>query len=290
MKNVSLLALALALAALAPMAGCKSGKAEARQTADTVAAPSALDVDSIVFNQTVDSSLQCKIVVDYPTGNDSLSLAVRNYVARELGNSYLPNVNGSGAKKYATYANGKVLVDYYGKGTLDYLKNQMAELRGAGASGVPGMSAEIDIRKTADNDRYVTFESTSYSFLGGAHGSSTNHSVNIAKTTGRVVECTVDTLRVKDMQPILRKGVLSYLRSQGDKEINDNNIADYLFIDNGIIPLPSTTPFLAGDGLHFVYQQYEIGPYAMGMVTFVVPYAEAGQFMTAEAKRLAGIK
>ena len=35
-------------------------------------------------------ALQCKFAVDYPTGDDSLSLAVCDFVCGELANNYLP--------------------------------------------------------------------------------------------------------------------------------------------------------------------------------------------------------
>ena len=104
----------------------------------------------------------------------------------------------------------------------------------------------------------------------------------------------VDTARVKDLQPILRKGVLSYLNQQSgnesqtenEEQITDAQLNDYLFIENGIIPLPSSSPYLAKDGVHFIYQQYEIGPYVMGLVSFTVPLEKIKPYLTGEALKL----
>ena len=46
-------------------------------------------------------------------------------------------------------------------------------------------------------------------------------------------------------------------------------------------------PVLTPEGLRFVYQQYEIGPYALGMVEFTVPYADVKSCLTKEAVELA---
>ena len=46
------------------------------------------------------------------------------------------------------------------------------------------------------------------------HGSTFERSFNIVKATGKKLSQVVDTARVKDLQPILRKGVLSYLNQQ----------------------------------------------------------------------------
>lgn len=278
------------ICAVGAFVGCKpkSRNASVEAKADTV---SVLSTDSIVFSQTADSTLECKIVVDYPIGNDSLSMEVRNYIARELWSRYLPLVNdGAEAKKYPMYSgkldNGKAIVDYYGKGIMAYLKEQSDEMRGEGIGELPGMSSDVSIRKTDDNSRYITYESTQYAYLGGAHGSTFVYSSNISKATGKVLEQSVDTLKLEAMQPMLRKGVLSYMHEGGEKSVNEKNLGDYLFIENGIIPLPSTTPYLAKDGVHFVYQQYEIGPYAMGLISFTVPYSEIKPYLTKEALKL----
>lgn len=63
-----------------------------------------------------------------------------------------------------------------------------------------------------------------------------------------------------------------------------------LFIENGIIPLPKNGVYLSSEGVVFIYGQYEIAPYALGMPTFTVPYKEIGKFLSPEARRLAGIK
>lgn len=264
---------------------CKPSPAKAELAQGTVA------TDSIKFDQTVDSVVECSIAVDYPSGSDSLSMEVRSFVARELGGLYLPLVNGGDeAKNYAMYSgsndNGKALVEYYGKGTIAYLKAQRKELADAGVKDAPGMSFMLSVRKTGDNTRYLTYASRTYSFLGGAHGSAVEYSTNISKLTGKVLEQSVDTLQAKAMQPLLRRGVVSYLRKQGEKDINEKNLGDYLFVENGFIPLPATPPYLAKDGVHFVYQQYEIGPYAMGIVSFTVPYAEITPYLTKEARML----
>ncbi len=88
-------------------------------------------------------------------------------------------------------------------------------------------------------------------------------SFNIVKATGKKLSQVVDTVRVKDLQPILRKGVLSYLNQQSgnesqtaneektgnegqnenEEQITDAQLNDYLFIENGIIPLPSSSPY-----------------------------------------------
>ena len=279
----------MVLLASLSLTGCRIGASKAELAKDTI--PATLATDSIVFNEKSDSSTECKIVVDYPTGDDSLAMGVRNYIARELSSVYLPLVNAdSDRKTYAMYSgnidNGKDVVSYYCKGTIQYLKEQCSQLREAGMTEMPHLSCDVSVRKTYENNAYVTYTTSTYSFLGGAHGSAMTYSVNIAKSNASVVEQVVDTTKTLAMQPLLRAGVVRYLRSIGDNNITVKNLGDYLFIENGVVPLPANVPYLAKDGVHFVYQQYEIGPYAMGMVAFTVPYSKIKPFLTKEAKTL----
>lgn len=281
------------LAITCGFSACKASASKAQAENDSIQTEkSTLFVtDSVMYHQGNDSTLTCAITVDYPTESDSFSLAVRHYLNQELGNLFLPVVNEEPdpAKKQrykGDLANGQTVVDFYGKGNMKYLREQQQEIGTYDDGNTPAMSYEAGIRKTAETDSYVTYRSTSYVFLGGAHGSASDYSVNICKDSKKVLKESVDTTKVKALQPLLKKGVLSYLKQAGEEEVNEQNLGDYLFIDKGIIPMPAHTPALTDKGVHFIYQQYEIGPYAMGMVEFTIPYQDIKPYLTAEAAKL----
>ena len=258
--------------------------------------------DSIQFAKaSKDSTITSHIVIDYPSGDDDLDIAVRKYIAQELSDLHLPGISdepttqktpkfkGSLDKqgdKEGVIEKGKELVDFFGNSNYLFLEKELKDIKQYSADAEIYMSYEANVRKTGETAHYLTYNSNTYTFEGGAHGSATDYSVNIDKATGKVLKETVDTTQVKALQPILRKGVLRYFKAQGDKDITEKNLGDYLFIEKGIIPLPKYAPYLAKDGVHFIYQQYEIGPYAMGMVSFVVPYSDIKAFLTADALRL----
>lgn len=276
--------------ALMALAGCKSGPAKSDTAAaeqDSVQQATAFATDSIAFCEQKDSTLKCSVVVDYPSGDDSLSVGVRRYVAGELARLFLPTMQEEdepAAVFKGTKADGKALVDFYGKLNFGYLKSQYAELKDF---GIAGLSYDLSIRKTGETDRYLTYETSCYVFLGGAHGSAMCYPVNIVRSTGRVLAATVDTLKQKALQPILRRGVKEYISKAENRKIKDRDLQNMLFVEHGIIPLPATVPVLTPEGLRFVYQQYEIGPYALGMVEFTVPYADVKSCLTPEAAELA---
>ena len=272
---------------------CKASSSKAQAENDAKAASKATEelivtADSCALNEGND--LQCLIKVDYPTEPTEFAKQVRQILNHELTLQYLATVSGEEGK-YTGYqgdlANGKAIIEKYTQDNFQYLKQQLKDIKGVDPRANINMSYEIRLTKKAETDSYVTYNTFAYAFLGGAHGSTTDYSYNIVKSSGKVLTETVDTTKTKDLQPLLRKGILSYLNTNNEGEaITDSTLNDYLFIEKGIIPIPAHTPYLAKDGVHFIYQQYEIGPYAMGMVSFTIPYADIKPYLTEEALHL----
>lgn len=242
-----------------------------------------LAVDSFKY-AFADSMLHCNIVADVPQGDDSLAVGVRVYVNAQLDS--LSSVHAFDASRSAGYSgdltDGQALVDFYGKLNVDSMRAMQSP-----DGGAPEFQCSYDvaIRLAAQNERYVTYSVDQYVYGGGAHGSAVSYCVNILKSSGRVLGATVDAAQLDAIQPLLLHGVTTYINAQGQK-VTEDEALKLLFIDKGIIPLPVHAPYLAADGLHFVYQQYEIGPYAMGMVSFTLPYDKVKPYMTAEALQL----
>lgn len=296
-KHLSLITLALVASI---MMGCKASSTKAQAANDVKEAQAAdtlvVSTDSCILQE--GEIVQCAISVDYPTEPNEFSKNIRTILNEELANLYLGNMNGDQIEKQESYkgdlANGNLVIEKYCKDNFAYLKSQMKDLKDADPRADANMSYDIRLNKEAETDSYVTYHCFSYVYLAGAHGSTFERSFNIVKATGKKLSQVVDTARVKDLQPILRKGVLSYLNQQSgnesqtenEEQITDAQLNDYLFIENGIIPLPSSSPYLAKDGVHFIYQQYEIGPYVMGLVSFTVPLEKIKPYLTGEALKL----
>lgn len=296
-KHLSLITLALVASI---MMGCKASSTKAQAANDVKEAQAAdtlvVSTDSCILQE--GEIVQCAISVDYPTEPNELSKNIRTILNEELASLYLGSMNGDEIEKQESYkgdlANGNLVIEKYCKDNFAYLKSQMKDLKDADPRADANMSYDIRLNKEAETDSYVTYHCFSYVYLAGAHGSTFERSFNIVKATGKKLSQVVDTARVKDLQPILRKGVLSYLNQQSgnesqtenEEQITDAQLNDYLFIENGIIPLPSSSPYLAKDGVHFIYQQYEIGPYVMGLVSFTVPLEKIKPYLTGEALKL----
>ena len=276
------------------LACCKASSSKAQ--ASTESKEAAVAAEELIVNtdscvEEEGNSLRTCIKVDYPTEPTQLSQNVRKILNQELGNLLLSKINGEEVHNIPIYtgdlANGNTVLKYYTDTNYGYLSKQLKDIKDADPKADISMSYDVVLSKKEETDSYITYNSYTYAFLGGAHGSCSDYSFNINKATGKVLSLSVDTTQIQKLQPILRKGVLHYLTAQDpDTQYTDSTLNEYLFIDNGIISLPSHTPYLAKDGVHFIYQQYEIGPYAMGMVEFTVPYSDIKAYLTSEALQL----
>lgn len=306
MKKLSMTAFVLAALTLA-VTGCRnSGKnqgvdslsADSVDSVQAVISDDTLAVDSFVCRLNHGSSVKSSIYIDYPSGTDALSDAVREFVASQLKDNYFPRINSIDEEqdKYQCYKGGtdkpQQMTDFYAKGVLKYLtasRKEMMESMESNESEMPGMEYSLEIRKVDETPKYVTYNVNYSSYTGGAHGSFISYDRNISKITCRPIEHSVDSTRLKALQSILRKGIVSYFHDCGEKDANASNLNSYLLLpeeSKGMIPLPVNTPYIKDDSLHFIYQQYEIAPYAVGLVNFNVACKDIKPYLTKEAKAL----
>ena len=291
------------------MAGCKTstqksdGDSLATDTIDSlnhVNVPDTLATDSFTYAYyNADSTVQSIIYVDYPQGEDSLSQAVKAFIGKQLGELYVPysySEEAEALKQYPRYK-GSVLqaqkmVDYYGKGAAKYLKEQQDEANNeASREDKAYVCSDVKIRKVAETSTYVTYAMSAYEFVGGAHGSYTSYNLNISKLTNKPLEKVIDTSQTRAVQKILQKGIERYFKECGEEDFQISSIYEYLDPTgekgkNNLIPLPASTPYIEKDSLCFVYQQYEIAPYAAGLVSFNVALKDIKPYLRKEVQEL----
>lgn len=106
------------------------------------------------------------------------------------------------------------------------------------------------------DERYLSYRIEEYAYSGGAHGSTKVSVGTLDRETGR--QLTLNDLFGKDglaaLETELRKAVIA--------KIGEENI------QSPVKPIENF--YLAADGWHFVYNEYEIACYAIGAVEVVV--------------------
>ncbi len=107
------------------------------------------------------------------------------------------------------------------------------------------------------DSRYVSYRAEEYWYRGGAHGSTTVTVLTIDRKTGR--EMTLEDFIPKEkhaaLQRALRTGAIQKLGGE-ERLLDEVNVIDNFYV--------------AADGLHFIYNQYEIAAYAYGQIEVVI--------------------
>ena len=113
------------------------------------------------------------------------------------------------------------------------------------------------------DERYLSYRIEEYTYSGGAHGSTKISVGTLDRETGR--QLTLDDVFGKDglaaLESELRKAVVA--------KIGEENI------QSPVKPIENF--YIAADGWHFVYNQYEIACYAIGAVEVVVKRSAAAK-------------
>ena len=118
----------------------------------------------------------------------------------------------------------------------------------------------------------ITLQATIYDYTAGAHGSTTllPQTFNLADGTRVSLSALLPTLSADAISDSIHAGLMRYFEVPED---NPQRLRELLFVDRDApIPMPQTQPYLTSEGVVFLYQQYEIGPYAAGMPKVTIKY------------------
>lgn len=228
---------------------------------------------SYQFATLTDTRHDIRLAVDYPaSGSNALTDSLRAYLGDRLGRIVAAFTYGEGQPTVVPYsgnADGKSLLQYYASIVADSMEaiNRAAGLTFNHCSLVATMS------RVWENDRFVSYETDGYSYMGGAHGLGFRDGVTFDKATGR-------RLTLVKGAPELQKLVTERLHKN----------VDVPHFDPEPVPMPQAKPYMVGGGkVKFVYQHYEIGPYAIGMPECELYPYEIEQWLTADGKAVAGM-
>lgn len=289
-------------------ASCGNKNAETAEIEDAFAYP--LEIENYTFS---DSSKYANISIKavLPVAKDSVSQVIRDSLVNIIGNS-IRSYQGSQmedskpliAKYNGDEKDAKSMLDYYSKAVSKLLNSQAKEdydervkyweedttlteeQRKEFKEGVTPWDYSMDVTKTFEDSTFVVFNDTEYAYIGGAHGGVFGWGgITFRFSDGSIVKDFLKDNAVKDMQPLLKKGLKEYFNENADEKIKtDQQLMEQLMLpeeSKGLIPLPAWTPSPdeKGKGLVFTYQQYEIACYAVGMPSFVLTWEELKPFL-----------
>ena len=259
---------------------------------EAAAEKSALVIDTMHFERN-DSMAEVSLHVEWPVeGNEELVKSCRQFICDACS---IKNKNFKGSKK-----DFKDIVDTDYNGLVEEWHSNYADSEGGGPSFTSGTS----VTKLAETETFVTFYAEMYGYTGGAHGFATHVGKTFRKSDGKEIgyemeysEGSLDakmknqTLFADTKSPklyaLIKDGVKRYFKENQQEFSDENALNDFLDVEDiNRIPLPGNAPYLTEKGVVFCYTQYEIAPYAAGMITFEVPFKDMMPFLTEEAKAL----
>lgn len=232
------------------------------------------DTDSVKYEKKTDS-MDVSIYADFPKhGNPALCNSVAEFICEGLGADY-----------EGPFMDGQAMLSHHGK----QMYAKMAKYR---EGGEPSFAYDVNIRKVFENEAYVTYTFSTYLYWGGAHGEPNLCGATFRKSDGRhffwdmLVKTDDD-----DFHYLMMEGVKDYFERHNGKRPTNEELQDLLIgVDNVYyIPRPNAAPFITKDGFTFVYQSYEIAPYAAGLIEFTIPFGKVAPFLTSTVKKMLAI-
>lgn len=109
---------------------------------------------------------------------------------------------------------------------------------------------------------YISYVKYLYGYSGGAHGMDAKTAVTFDSKTGKTI--TENDLFVPGYEERLTESLRNHL--------SDCNIEKDMLFEPEIFP--SENFYLTPEGITYIYQRYEIGPYAIGIIEVTVPWSE----------------
>ena len=289
-RNFTCLALLLALL-------CACGPKEVKHEPTQADSPKQL-TDTLVVNPTSrymsDSTATSALNVAFPVANKKyaqLAAAINEWISEQLGGTYGDSAEGDYAKLLSDTA---AMVDHYyaaiKKLNDDNWKEMAENMQPEDLQGMQ-LFDSIAITKTAEGKDWVTFQFVNDVFQGGAHGSHLVFGQTFRKSDGRRIGWDIiRQLPEGNLQELMRKGLVSYFAADNEEGFKEEDLESVL--DESAryyIPMPQCPPLFTSEGILFLYNQYEIAAYAMGLPCFVLTWEELKPHLNVTAKRLAGL-
>ena len=146
----------------------------------------------------------------------------------------------------------------------------------------------VSITKLAEGNDWVTFQFVNDVFQGGAHGSHLVFGQTFRKSDGRRIGWEIiRQLPEGNLQELMRKGLVSYFAADNEEGFKEEDLENVL--DESAryyTPMPQCPPLFTAEGILFLYNQYEIAAYAMGLPSFVLTWDELQPHLNATAKHM----
>ena len=253
----------------------------------------------------VESTAYQEMHIDFPAEEDTsaVSQAVLSWLCEKVRSCCFPDYVGDSAVAVYTPdpVNATFAEDYVDTYARKGLERMAAEMRSMAEDGFNTQylnSLEISLEEQTND--YLAFTLGYEVYTGGAHGGFTSEGATFFKRDGRKFGWDFfDKEKRSELIELIKPELKAYFSSSEEEITTDSALFDVLTLfdnpdtqENELefgLPLPATEPWLTKKGVSFIYQQYEIAPYAAGLPNLVLPLETVKHCLTGEARAYLGL-
>lgn len=205
-----------------------------------------------------DARIEIQIDVEYPTsgpGKQALAAIRDTITARLFGEGFEGMTPAEAVESYKQ------------KTVSEYKELNMPLLEES--EGMPTASLSWDDytygKFTGSHGKIISYSVTRYVYTGGAHGMTAESALNFNRQTGALL--SEDDFFKEGYQDRLRTLLSDHLAESLDEPADTSMLFTREIGPNGNFRI-------SDDGVTYIYNQYEIAPYAMGVISVTIPWNE----------------
>lgn len=218
-----------------------------------------------------------KISGSYPEADSPLAENVREWIGSLFNDANHEAEPG---------ADGQVFVDQEGQRLVELSRLDLTDISEYGPSST-SYEFSTEFMPVFNSGSLLTMISQSYSYMGGAHGSTVVTGRSFDTETGAPLDASKIFRRGTEAEVLdLVKNALNEQYFTPDGASGYTSLEEALLIDPAAMELPSSAPYFTENGLTFIYQQYEIAPYASGMPHCTLTFEELKPYLSDTGLRM----
>lgn len=195
--------------------------------------------------------LTATIKIVAPVGNEALNKSITQFIMKAI--------DGKGSVDSTDL---KAIAHYFVTSKIEEFKKDVKEEEGP--YDLP-RTYFLEIGVSYENDKIITMNANHDVYLGGPHGSYIIDATTFNKADGKVIG---NNILAQDKLADVKNQVTKQLQDFFKDMMGEDYEKDSPLKENGkekIVELPENGIFIENDSAVFVYQQYEIAPYAFGI-------------------------
>lgn len=230
-------------------------------------------------------SVDKKVALAADTNSPAYDMKVNVKYVKEGSEDVINSVNNAITAKIFNFHNTDIqtAVDSFVNERIDNYTTEIAKLykadnRDIDKKAIYEYATDIKTRIEDGREGVINYFIETYTFEGGAHPLSQMLVLNFDKETGKTL--TLEDIMVPGYKMKLNEILQDALMKKAAcKDINELHEKGYLF---SMEMYPSSNFILGKDAIIFVYNPYEIAPYALGRIDLTINYENLKPLMKSD--------